>query len=105
LVFPFFVIFGCISVFSIATYTVEKGHWQFLNKLSPTSFFIYLAHIVAFTPLTNFAVNKIVGTSNALLMSMGYLVTPFIIICECLVLYTLLKRFLPSICNFLTGNR
>lgn len=105
LFFPFFVIFGCISVFCMATYMVEKGRWQLMGKLSAMSFFVYLAHIVAFTPLTYFYVLRIVGTSNAIFMSLGYLATPFVIIAECLLLAVILKRFMPGIYSILTGCR
>ncbi len=105
LFFPFFVVFGSISAFCIAAYVVENRRFNIMQKLSGASFFVYLAHIVAFTPLTFFAVKKFIGPANALLMSIGYVATPFIIIAECLVVYALLRHFLPKVSQLLTGGR
>lgn len=105
LFFPFFVIFGCMAVFNLATSMVKDGRWRLFGKLSATSFFIYLAHNVAIAPITLAVIGKVTGTSNSILMSMGYLAAPFIVIGECLLVYVILKRFFPIVYGFLTGGR
>lgn len=105
LFFPFFVITGSITVFCLAARMVQSNRWPIMNQLSEVSFFVYLVHTIALTPLTLATVKHIVGEENALYMIIGYLAAPVLIICESLMICYFMKCFLPRTYRLLTGNR
>ena len=103
-IYPFFVIMGSATAFCIATFFVKKA-LLIPHIFSESSFFIYLSHYILVTSFSTSLMKVLLGTSNPLLMSIGYLLSPFISVTICMLVYLFLRRITPSICSILVGFR
>jgi len=105
LVYPFYVMIGCMALLNLATYIVDKGLIRIPQLCSKGSFFIYLLHTVVVISLAKSIAFKVFGATNPLLMAIGYLSVPIMTVSICLCIYYILNIYTPSLCRFLSGGR
>lgn len=85
---------------------------QFIFKHSNASFFIYVVHtipIVVASPrgFTSLLIDKTLYISGLYKHSGGisYFLTPFVCLFVCIIMYNILKRFIPKTMEALIGGR
>ena len=96
---------GIVSLIVIASYLLEKGKVKVNETLANSSFFIFALHTLIMFELAKvlFLLLHLPDSPYALLLL--YLTVPFITAFVCIGLYLLLKRFMPTLCGWLTGGR
>lgn len=104
LIYPFYIIIGCIAMFNLATSFVKNNH-LFPKILTQSTFFVYVLHTIMVTGISASIMRKIFGEGNAFLLSISYFLAPFLTTTICVMGYWVLKRYLPKICGLLTGER
>lgn len=95
LIYPFYIIIGCIAMFNLATSFV-KSDLLFPQILTQSTFFVYVAHTIMITGISGTLMKKVLGEGNALLLSISYFLAPILTIAICVMCYWGLKRYLPS---------
>ena len=107
LIYPVYVISGVITLMNIAIYLVRTNKFQAMSSplLSHGSFFIYLSHTILILSTCKKIASVVFGNSSALQMTIAYIAAPVMAVIICLTLYYILKRFTPSLCGILTGER
>ena len=105
LVYPFYVMVGCMATINLATYLVDKKNVRIPEMLSRASFFLYLLHSIMVISLVSKVAIFIFGDKNPILMTLSYLFVPLMTIAVCLAIYTLLNKLSPSILKVLIGYR
>lgn len=104
LIYPWYVILGCINVVNIATYMVKRNLIM-PTLLSSSAFFIYLSHKVVIINVLTKMSEKIFGLTNPLYMTISYLTVPILSVFICLLIFYIFNRFTPRLCSFLIGGR
>ncbi|OPB97096.1 hypothetical protein BAS10_08665 [Elizabethkingia meningoseptica] len=101
-----FLIFGIVSVLFMGylstNYTSLKNK---LISLAPTVFFIYGLHMIYILGWFKGGLAKSFLGASDYGKLLGYFIIPPLCIGLILILYKLMKRFLPQTLNFITGNR
>ena len=107
LIYPVYVISGVITLMNIAIYLVRNNKLRTMSSplLSRGSFFIYLSHTILILPTCKKVSSVIFGQNTAFQMTISYIATPVMAIIICITLYYILRRFTPSLCGILTGER
>ena len=107
LIYPVYVISGVFTLMNIAIYLVRNNKLQIMSNplLSRSSFFIYLSHTILILPTCKKVSSVIFGQTNALQMAISYIAAPVMAVIICITLYYFLRRFTPSLCGILTGER
>ena len=105
IVYPFYVIVGCMSTINIATFFVEKRKIKMPEFFSKASFFIYLLHTIWVISIVTNVACKIFGETNPLLLTVNYLLVPIVTIAICLLAYCILNKLAPALLHVLTGDR
>lgn len=107
LIYPIYVIFGVITLINVAIYLVRINKLQVMSSslLSCGSFFIYLSHTILILPTCKNVSSVLFGTTTVLQMTLSYIAAPVMAVLICIILYYFLRRFTPSICGLLTGER
>ncbi len=102
-----FLIFGIVTVFFVGyqctiQYTTLENK---LIRLAPTVFFIYGLHMIYILGWFKGGLAKSFLSNSAWGMLFGYFIIPPLCIGLILILYRLMKKFLPKTLNTITGNR
>lgn len=97
------ILLGLVSAIIIASYLVEGKKVNMM--LANASFFIYAFHRVILRPIGKMLVMAFHLPDSTSAMLVLYVVTPIITTILCLITYKLLKKYIPSVCNLLTGGR
>ncbi len=105
IVYPFYVIFGCMAIINLATYFVDKKKAVASEFLSKASFFIYLLHTILVIRVVTKVSVVIFGETNPLLMTMSYLFVPITTVAICLWVYSILNKYTLALLKVLTGDR
>lgn len=105
LLLPFYIIFGVIAIFNIATFLIKNEYIKVNKFLAKSSFFIYCLHGLLILRFSNYIVNKIIPFNTTILEIIKYFMVPILTVCICLCIYYLLKRYFPKLLNILTGDR
>lgn len=105
LIYPVFIIIGVCVIFNISSMLIEKEKVKVIPLLTQSTFFIYALHTLVVLRICSFIINGIIGSTNALALTISYLMTPILTIFCCLALYVLMKRFFPRLLGLLTGDR
>ncbi len=110
LVFPIFTIFGTWVYINIAKMIVSMDNYHLPSLLGKSTFFIFLLHTCQFASF-----GSIISNVNPLVYSITqrihapwiayYLISPFIIVACCVVIFYMLQRWTPRTFALLTGNR
>ena len=109
-IFPVFVI-SCIWIYIIfAEYITQQKGFELAPFLAKSTFFIYLLHAC---PIAG--IRSIISKTNTIIYSavhhfsapwlLYYLISPFIIVAICLLIYYIMQRWTPKLCSLLTGSR
>ena len=106
-IYPIYVISGAITLINVAIYFVNNNKLQAMSNplLSRGSFFIYLSHTILILPTCKKVSSAIFGQTTALQMTISYMFTPVMTLIICIMLYFFLRRFTPTLCGILTGER
>ena len=100
------ILVGIVSAVVLASCFVRNGKGRHSIALANCSFFIYALHFLFIGDLGKIAfVTLHVPDNNPYAMLALYFVVPIISVLICLGLYTLLKRYMPKVCNLLIGGR
>lgn len=98
------ILTGICSAFLVVSRLLEKGKLAPRPFLADSSFFLFALHT-----LTMGIVVKLLATvllpATLSLQLLFYFAVPVLNICLCLLLYRLLRRFLPGVLGLLTGGR
>lgn len=105
MIYPFYVIVGCMAMINIATHFVKNNIVRIPVILSNSSFFIYLLHSIMVISIVTMMVQKIFGETNVILQTFSYLLVPIVTVFICFVIYYLLNKYTPFLCKILVGNR
>lgn len=100
---PFYIIFGVIAVFNIASLLAEKDV-SLGAFLGSSSFFIFSVHNFAIRGACQDLVRKLIPDNN-LFHILGYFCAPCLCVVICLLFYFILRRYCPRMSLLLTGNR
>lgn len=96
---------GSFTVLGITAYFINSGKWHVNLFLAEASFFIYAYHQVFLGMLTKRTLPFFINNKLELGMVASYIICPLIIIGVGILLYIIMKRFLPSVTAVLTGAR
>ncbi len=105
LIYPFYVITGCMALLNLATYIVDKEIIEIPQLCSKGAFFIYLLHTVKVLPIAKTVALRVFGDSNPLLMTIGYLTIPVMTVAVSLTVYYALNIYTKSLCKIMVGGR
>jgi hypothetical protein len=107
LIYPFYVISGVITLINIAIHLVKTNKLQAMSNplLSRGSFFVYLSHTILILPTCKKVSSVIFGESAVWQMTIAYIAAPVMTVIICITLYFFIRRFTPSLCGILTGER
>ena len=98
------LIFGIFAAVVLTARLLERGTIRVNKFLSDGSFFLYALHGLLIAPLGR-CVTKAFYVDNALYMTALYFLVPLSTTAISYVLYRLLRRYAPRICDCLTGGR
>lgn len=105
IIYPFYVIVGCMATINIATNFVKNNKVKMPTILSNSSFFIYLLHNIMVISIVTMIVQKIFCETKVILQIFSYLLVPIVTVFICFVIYYLLNKYTPSLYKILVGNR
>lgn len=97
------IVIGCIAVFRVAYFLIEKKHIKTNIFLSNASFFVFALHGLLISKFMNISISMIPSESPKIALFL-FFVIPVITIVISLYIYKLLLRF-PSVLKPLTGGR
>ena len=99
------ILVGIVSAVVIVSYLLEQEKIKVNSTLANASFFVFALHTLVMYDIGKviFTALHLPDTTSAMLML--YFAVPTITILLCLGLYLLLKKYIPSVCNLLTGGR
>jgi len=99
--YPFWVIFGIISITNIVS-TKKVG---FTSKLSGSTFFVFAFHpfILNYCRICISSLTSIMPIFVA--PYLNYILTPLLCVSVCVVLYDVLEKYIPSVSSILCGKR
>lgn len=99
---PWFVIAGMLAMINVAATAVGHGH-RFADVLTSGSFFIFLAHPFFLEISYRLSIN-LLGAASVFSLMARYLLSAILSIGICVLLYWLLRKFVPPLCSLLTGR-
>ncbi|MEG2366468.1 MAG: hypothetical protein RSB29_06960, partial [Alistipes sp.] len=97
------IITGMICAILVSAYFLKKGSWHSHPLLSNSSFFIYAYFAIPISFIGRMVV-RIIPLSD-LSMTVLYLFCPAVIILIGLQIFILMKRYLPTLAEIITGGR
>ncbi|WP_072530983.1 hypothetical protein [Bacteroides ilei] len=106
-IYPFYIIVGIVTIINIITILEERGKQLTNYKLSETTFFIYAFHGFIGLRIAGLILNLLFPITNNYwpYITIHYLLKPILTIGICLIAFYLMKKYIPSTMNMLTGNR
>lgn len=105
LVYPIYVITGSLALLNLTTTIVQNNIIRMPQICSKSSFFIYLIHTIWITRIVTLIAQKIFGVDNSLMLVVSYMFVPLTTIAICILLYSLLNKYVPMVCKILLGGR
>lgn len=98
------IIVGIVLLVNITSHFISNGKWKVNYNLTNSSFFIFAYHAMPLLFLIKITFKFLQPSSNIMLLIL-YFILPTIIILFGLLLYNILKKFLPKFTSFITGSR
>jgi surface polysaccharide O-acyltransferase-like enzyme len=97
---------GVFSALYTTRYFVQSDNWfrRLLNKLSPSSFFVFSMHEPVLISLRKISYRCFDPNSDFQILAL-YLLTPFVVSIICLKTFDFLGENYPSLASVLTGKR
>ena len=105
LIYPFYVITGCMALLNLSAYIVNRDLIRTPQLCSKGAFFIYLLHTIMVLRIAKAVALRLFGDTSPLLMTIGYLSVPVMTVAVCLIVYYVLNKYTPSLCKILVGGR
>lgn len=100
------ILLGVVSLVVVVSYLLEKEIVKLNSTLANSSFFIFALHGLFIGDLGKFAFTMLhIPENNPYAMLALYISVPFFTVIICFSLYTLIKQYMPKLCNLLTGGR
>ena len=99
------ILVGIVSAVVIASYLLASGKSKVNETLANGSFFVFALHILIMNDIGKVIFSVLHLPDNTYSMLALYIIVPTITIIICLTLYVILKRYVPVVCNLLTGGR
>ena len=99
------VFIGVISAVIVTSYLIEKGRVHVNMTLANCSFFVFALHTLIMSDIGKAFLVVFQLPDNTGSMLFFYFITPIITIVLCFLVYIVLKKYFPNICNLLTGGR
>lgn len=98
------ILVGGVSIVVLSARLIERGTWRPNAFLSDSSFFIYAYHAMPLAFVVKLLVSTMKPQSDGMIL-MLYFLCPMITVFIGLIVYYLLKRYLPAFTSFITGGR
>jgi hypothetical protein len=106
MVYRAYVVFGVWAIFNLAYSLYQKVRMRKHPLLIESVFFIFAAHTIGLITVCNRLIAKVlVDDSPVFILCVRYLITPFLVVGVCLLLYALMKKLLPRFLSVITGGR
>ncbi len=105
LLYHFYILFGIVATFNLASYFVKQKQININKTLSDSTFFIFAMHTILVLRVSFFVTNKIFYGTSSFVLSIKYFTTPILAVVICVVLYYLLKKCFPRFTSIITGGR
>ena len=99
------IIIGIITIIYIAAKLMEREKIHINSLMVKCTFFVYALHKLIINDVAKIVFSALHLPDNTFVMLTFYIVIPIVTIAICVMLYTILNRKLPVICNILTGGR
>ena len=99
------ILIGVASAVIVTSYLIEKGRVKVNMTLANCSFFVFALHTLIMHDIGKVFFTILHLPDNTYAMLFMYFLVPTITISLCVFIYIFLKRFLPTVCNVLTGGR
>ena len=99
------VLLGVVSAVIIASCLLEKGKVKVNPTLANGSFFVYALHLLIMGDIAKVLFFAFQLDDKTLVMLCFNFLVPTITYAVCMALYVFLMRYLPAVCNVLTGGR
>lgn len=107
-----FILCAVFLAFLMASSLIARHHARIHPFLTSSCFFLFAFHLAYIIPILGKPISNCAHLAHTLLPSnqpwaetVRYLLTPLLTILSALLLYALLRRFLPRIAALLSGNR
>lgn len=101
---PFYCFAATISVFCLAM-SIQRRGFVIPTVLTKSVFFTYAFHGIFIVGIFAAIPYKLYNGENPFILTIIFLLVPFLKIAVCLIAYKLLERFTPKLLAVLTGNR
>lgn len=98
------IVIGLVSAVTLSAHCIRKGVWRANAFLSGSSFFIYAYHAIILAFLIKFCFKFFPPHSDAAILGL-YALCPALIVGGGLLVYYLLKKYLPGFTGVITGGR
>ncbi|MCI1683077.1 MAG: acyltransferase [Bacteroides sp.] len=98
------ILLGIVAVIALTAHYVEKGKWRASVFLTGSCFLVYAFHQLPLNIMVRILFRLIHPVSDGQFLFI-YLISPVTIILMDLLIYAILKRFLPKFTIFITGGR
>ena len=106
MVYRVYVVFGVWAIFNLAYSFYRKIKISSCPLLTESVFFILAVHTIGLITVCNRLVAKVLADdSPVFVLGIRYLITPFLVVGVCLLLYVLIKKLFPRFLSVITGGR
>ena len=100
------ILVGVIAAVVVVSHLLESNKVKVNSTLASSSFFIFALHYLFIGEIGKFAFTMLhIPDNNPYAMLALYFAVPLFSIAVCLALYLLLRKYVPKLCNLLTGGR
>lgn len=99
------IFLGIISCFCVVSYLLKNGKVRINSTLANSSFFVFALHTLIIGDLAKILLIGLHLPDTTIVMLALYVAVPVLTVCLCVVLYMLLRRYMPLVCGLLTGGR
>lgn len=100
------IVAGIVALIIIVSQLLEKEKITVNMTLANSSFFVFALHTLIMREFIHKPIFTILHLPDSpYVMSVTYFTIPFITIAVCVLMYLALRRYVPTLCNLLTGGR
>lgn len=99
------VLVGVVAAVVVVAHLLEKEQIKVYPTLANCSFFVYALHVLIINDLSRILLSLLHLPDTTWAMLVLYILVPIVTTLLCVLLYVLLKRYVPALCNLLTGGR
>lgn len=100
---PFYILAGVVALFNIAADISSKG-FVIDKRLTSCTMFIFVAHNFLILPYCKKFIKNVLP-DNTICDMIGYISSPILCISICVILYQVMKKYIPNITAVIVGQR